>query len=267
MIAALARPPVARLARGGRAWIGVGAWTALALAVAFTARAQRAAHGADHVLVETYGALVLPLVAYVVVGAVVASRSLRASTEALVALGAAPARAAFAAVAVGAVASAALGAGLGGIVALVAHGISDPPIWHDAALSAYAGALGGAAYAAWFSLGASFGRRGGGRALFLLADWVLGAAASGAGAAACPRGHLRNLLGGVPPMDLSQRASALALVALALACGLAAVRRARTSPSKRGPTERLQTTGYSRRENRAASSEASPVCPVSGCSL
>lgn len=226
MIRTLAQPPIARLARRPRAWIAVAAWGALALAFAIAARQQRAAHGADHVLVDTYGALVLPLVAYLIVGATLGSQSLRASIAPVVGFGAAPARAAAATIGVAASASAALGGVLGAAVALVAHGISDPPLWRDAIVTAYAGGLGGIAYAAWFSLGASFGRRGLGRAGLLIADWVLGAT-SGAGALLTPRGHLRNLLGGVPPMDLPQRASAFALVAIALLCGAFALLKAR----------------------------------------
>ena len=226
MIAPLARPPMARLLRGPRAWIAVSAWCALAVAFALAARQQGAARGADHVLIDTYGALVVPLLAYVIVGTAVASQSLRASTASLVAFGAPPARAAAAAIAVAAASSALVCALVGAAVALLAHGIADPPRGHDALASAYAGALGGVAYAAWFSLGASFGRRGGGRGALLVLDWILGAT-GGAGALVTPRGHLRNLLGGVPPMDLSQRASAVALAVLTLLCTLVAMRRSR----------------------------------------
>jgi hypothetical protein len=144
----------------------------------------------------------------------------------MVAFGAQPARAAAASIAVAAACCAVVGAGVAAIVAVVAHGIADPPRLHDATVSAYVGALGGAAYAAWFSLGASFGRRGGGRVALLVVDWILGAN-GGAGALLSPRGHVRNLLGGAAPMDLSQRASAAVLVILAIACALVAIRRAR----------------------------------------
>ncbi len=226
MIAALARPPLARLLRGPRAWFGVAAWCALAFVFAMAARARGSAHGADHVLVDTYGALALPLLSYVIVGATVASQSLRASTASLVSFGAQPTRAAAAAIAVAAMSCAVVGAFVAAAVAVLAHGIADPPRWHDAAASAYVGALGGAAYATWFSLGASFGRRGGGRVVLLLVDWILGATSSAA-ALVTPRGHLRNLLGGAPPMDLSQRASVAALAVLAIACALLAIRRSR----------------------------------------
>jgi hypothetical protein len=226
MIAALARPPLARIVRGPRVWIAVTAWCGLALVIAEVARRSGAVHGADHVLVDTYGALVVPLIAYVVVGAAVAAQSLRGSTTPLVAFGAAPMRAAMATLAVVVVLCAVSCGLVGAAVATVAHGMSDPPRLRDALTSAYAGALGGGAYAAWFALGASFGRRGGGRSIFLVIDWIAGAT-TGAGAVATPRAHLRNLLGGVPPMNLPERASAAALLALALLCALLAMRRSR----------------------------------------
>jgi hypothetical protein len=226
VIAALARLPMARLLRTPRVWAAVGAWCVLAFVFATAAREQGAVHGADHVLVDTFGALVLPLLAYVIVGGAVAAQSLRGSVVPLVAFGGSPARAAAASIAVAAAGTAAIGALVAAGVALVAHGIADPPATRDALTSAYAGAVGGAAYAAWFSLGATFGKRGGGRTALLVIDWILGMT-SGAGAVLTPRGHVRNLLGGVPPLDLPQRASVAALAVLALLCALAAMRRAR----------------------------------------
>lgn len=226
MIGAMARPSLARLARRPRTWLTVGAWYALAVAVALTAHSRSAAHGADHVLIATYGAYVLPLLAYGLVGALVGWQSLRSSAAPAVAFGAPPVRAASAVVAVAAGACMAAGALLAAAVAVVAHGVDDPPLVRDALVSAYAGVLGGAAYGAWFSLGAAFGRRGGGRSLFLVVDWVLGAT-RGAGALVTPRGHVRSLLGGAGPMDLSQRTSAIALVVLALVAAALAARRAR----------------------------------------
>jgi hypothetical protein len=226
VIAALTRPSVARLLRGPRAWFGVAAWCALAVAFAMAARTRGSAHGADHVLIDTYGALALPLLAYVIVGAIVGSQSLRMSTASLVAFGAQPMRAAAASIAVAVAGCAVVGAVVAAAVAAVAHGIADPPRLHDAATSAYVGALGGTAYAAWFALGASFGRRGGGRVALLVVDWILGATGSAA-ALLTPRAHVRNLLGGVPPMDLSQRASAAVLALLAIVSALIAIRRSR----------------------------------------
>jgi hypothetical protein len=233
VIAALARPPLARLLRTPRSLLTLGAWCLLAVGFAIAARASGSSHGADHALVGAYGALVLPLLAHALVGAVVGSsssnaRSLAASTAPLVSFGASPARAAAVAVGVAVVACAALGAVLAAAVALLAHGADDPPAAADALASAYAGLLGGAAYAAWFAAGASFGRRGTGRTVLLVVDWLLGAG-HGAVALVTPRAHLRNLLGGDAPMGLSGRASTAVLVALAVVCAALAVRRARSA--------------------------------------
>ncbi len=228
MIAVLSKPPAARLFRGRRVWLVVAAWSALALAVAGALRSDASSEGASRVLLGVYGGLALPLMTYALVGATLGPRSLAASTRQLTIFGAPPARTAAVALAV-AMAACTLASGvLAAILAVVAHGSADPPILRDAFTSAYAGGLGGAAYAGWFGLGASFGRRGGGRTVFLAADWILGVT-RGAGALPVPRAHLRNLLGGAPPMNLPERTSALALLVLAGGClALASLRARRT---------------------------------------
>jgi len=90
VIAALARPSLARVFRTPRALLALGAWGVLALGFALAARSRGSANGADHVLVGAYGALILPLLAYTLVGAVLGARSLAASTAPLVGFGAAP---------------------------------------------------------------------------------------------------------------------------------------------------------------------------------
>jgi hypothetical protein len=211
--------------RTPRLWVSLAAWSALAFAFAVAARSAGSLRGPDYVLAGMYGALVVPFVAYVLVGAVLGGRSLRASTEPLASFGATPARAAGVTVLVAAGACALLCGSLGAVLALIAHDSAYPAPLRDALASGYAGALGGGAYATWLSLGASFGRRGGGRVAWLAIDWLLGAS-QGASALFTPRGHLRNLMGGAPPMDLSERASAAALFALAAVCTLWAMRRA-----------------------------------------
>jgi hypothetical protein len=225
MIAPLARPALAQMLRTPRLWASLTAWGALALAFAVAARTGGSLRGTDYVLSGVYGALVVPFIAYVLVGAVLGGRSLRASTEPLASFGARPARAAGITVLVSAAACALLCAALGAVLALVAHDAAYSAPVRDAVASGYAGALGGGAYATWLSLGASFGRRGGGRVVWLAIDWLLGTN-QGASALFTPRGHLRNLMGGAPPMDLSERASAAALLALAAVCTLWAARRA-----------------------------------------
>ncbi len=228
MIAALARIPATRLTRTPRAWLGAVAWVAIGVAMAVTTRMGGAPNGADHVLVGALGALVLPLLAFAVVGGVLGGTSLRNAVAPAVSFGASPASTALVTVTLALVVTTVLSASLSGVVAVVAHGIDDPPLSRDVVASMYAGALGGAAYAALFSMGASMGRRGGGRALLLVVDWVLGSNRTVL-ALVTPRAHLRNLLGGAPPYALAERTSAVLLVVLALLFVLVAVRRTRTA--------------------------------------
>ncbi len=222
----LATAPALRLLRARSLWLALAGWGALAVAVAGAARSSDTPLGATHVLLGIFGRVVLPLLTYAIVGAAVGPRSLRASVDPLVAFGASPVTAALGVIAVAAIASAACGAALAAAVAAMAHGPGDPSRAYDAAASAYAGSLGAAAYAALFTLGTAFGRRGGGRSVLLFADALLGAQI-GAPALLVPRGHLRNLLGGAPPMNLPERASAVALVLLAVAFTALALRRVR----------------------------------------
>jgi hypothetical protein len=106
---------------------------------------------------------------------------------------------------------AALAASIG---AIVAHDPSAPPLAVDAATCAWIGALAGSAYAALFALGSTFGARGGGRYGALVLDFVVGGM-PGFAALLAPHAHARNLLGGEPPLALSQPASAAILIALA----------------------------------------------------
>jgi hypothetical protein len=225
VIAVLARPSVARVFGTPRAWMTLGAWCVLALGFALAARSRGAANGADHVLVGAYGALILPLLAYSLVGAVVGGRSLGAATVPLVRFGAAPGTVAAVTVAFAVTTGVVVGAAMAAVVAVVAHGVGDPPLATDALESAYAGALGGGAYVAWFAMGASFGKRGGGRTALLVLDWILGLG-RGAVAVLVPRAHVRSLLGGTGPLEWSGRASAVALVVIAMVCAAIAFRRA-----------------------------------------
>jgi hypothetical protein len=226
VIAALLRPTVARLCRTSRTRLVVGAWCAVGIAFAVGARARALGHGADQVLVGGYGELVLPLLCYSLVGAALQTRSLSKSIAPLVALGAVPARAAAVGVAISFCACALVGSLLAAASTLIAHGSADPPLSHDVLASAYAGALGGAAYGSWFVFGASFGAAGLGRTLFLALDWLLDAL-GGAAALVTPRSHVRNLLGGLPPMEWPERWSAFALLGLTIGYALISVYRVR----------------------------------------
>ncbi len=224
MIPAALGLPLARLVRTPRAWPPLALWIAVAVGAAFVERARAGPHGADHALLETFGAVALPLLAYAFVGAVVGSDGLGQASRALVAFGALPRDVALGGIAVATVSTALTSAALGAVVTLVAHGAGDPPLAHDVITSAWIAAVGGVAYAALFALGSTLGRRGGGRSVVLVLDWLLGSG-SGVAALLTPRAHVRSLLGGDAPIALSAAASALTLVALAALFTALAVRR------------------------------------------
>jgi hypothetical protein len=223
-IAALAFPVVMRLVRSPRAPLAFGACAVVCAALAVAARAHGSADAADHLLIGVFGGYALPLLAYALVGTAIGSRSLAASGAPLTAFGASPVRVAVVTVLVAIAATAVASAIVAASVALLAHGPGDPPLARDALASAYAGCLGGVAYASLFSLGATFGKRGGGRATLLVIDWFLGG--TDGLSLPLPRGHVRNVLGGAAPLEWSQRASASALAVLAVAYAVAAVIRA-----------------------------------------
>jgi hypothetical protein len=164
------------------------------------------------------------LLAYAVVGASLGGGSLAAAIAPVVTFGASRRRAALATLLTATLGCAAAAAVLAAMVAAVAHGEGDPPRLRDAVTSAYAGMLGGAAYASWYALGATFGRRGGGRVALLVLDFIAGG--EGVPALATPRAHVMNLLGGAPVMGWPERASAVALVLMTLLFGAVATYRA-----------------------------------------
>jgi hypothetical protein len=212
MTLVLARIPALRLLRTPRAWLAIVAWALLAIVVALSTRASGSTSGADHVMRGTFAFLVLPLVAYGVVGATLGGAGLRRGIRGVVSLGAAPRTAALATVLV-AMATAAVLCGLLAVaVCALAHGPQDPPLAADLIASLWVSALGGAAYAAYFSMGSAIGK-GAMRGVFLALDWIIGGGA-GVGALITPRGHVTALLGGPLCADLSLRASSVMLVVL-----------------------------------------------------
>ncbi|MBX3186355.1 MAG: hypothetical protein KF819_05035 [Labilithrix sp.] len=215
MTLTLARVPALRLIRTPRAWLSVFVWTVIAIASAVVVKSQGSTTGADHVMRGAFGVVVLPLVAYGIVGSALGGAGLRRGIRGVVALGAAPRPAALATILV-ALASAALVCSLlAGLVCVLAHGAQDPPLSRDLPTSIWIGALGGAAYAAYFSAGSAIGK-GAMRGVFLAFDWIVGAGA-GVGSVFVPRGHVTSLLGGSLAADLSQRTSSVFLAVICAA--------------------------------------------------
>lgn len=211
---ALARLPVARLLRTPRAWLPMLGWTTLAVGATFITRNAGGA-SADRAILGVFGPFVLPLLAYGIVAATFNGQRVGTAGAPLRAYGAAGGRVAMISALVAMAATALLGAILAPSLILLGHSAFDPPLAQDALTSAWIGALAGATYASFFTLGACFGKNGGGRGVFLFVNWVLGAG-KGASALFVPYGHVRSLLGGDPVLSLSQRGSAIGLAVVAV---------------------------------------------------
>jgi len=186
--------------------------------------ARRSGGGAGNALSSWFAGIVLPFLCFGIVRGALGGDGLARSTRALVAFGASPVKVAFGSIGAGVAISATLAAVLGLLVAVIAHGASDPRLAGDALTTAWVSGLGGATYAALFALGGSFGKRGGGRAVALAVDWILGQGGAVTGVVT-PRAHLRSLLGGEAVASLSGTWSALALVALTFVFAMWAARR------------------------------------------
>ncbi|WP_394823291.1 hypothetical protein [Pendulispora albinea] len=229
----LARVPLARFTNAPRAWLSIALWSAFAIVSALAARQPGGGSGADRILLGAFGNVVAPLLAFAAVGSALGGEGLKEAIRPVVALGASPSRVALATVLTAMGVSAAVTGLVGGAAVAIA---GSPHLGADLVASLWIGALGGACYAAWFSLGATFGRGGGGRATFLVLDFLLGSSAgdtSSTIALFTPRGNLHNLLGGVAPDDVPQQVSSVALALLGGACLLLAARRANAASAKR----------------------------------
>jgi hypothetical protein len=104
-------------------------------------------------------------------------------------------------------------ASLGLLVALVAHSVVDPPLAADLMRSAWALGVAGGAYASLFLFAGSYGKRGGGAQLALMADFIFGGSDTGL-ARWLPRAHVQRVLGGDAIVDWSNNASMAALCAM-----------------------------------------------------
>jgi hypothetical protein len=221
-----ARIVVARLSRASSAF-GVAIALLAVIAGALLERLSGSRLATDRALTGVTLGLVLPLWAYGVVARALGGTRLDRAFSELARYGACRRRAAFGALLVLVALLAVAGALVAALAVIVTRAPADPVLVRDLATSTWIGALGGASYAAWFVLGSSFGRNGGGRSWALIIDWVLGAGAS-AMALPWPRGHLENLLGGEPVLGMPQWSATIALVVLGLVYSLLAIYR---SPS------------------------------------
>lgn len=211
MTLTLARAPMARLLRTPRAWWPVVGWGLFVVLHALSVRTGGTTNGTDQMMRGAFAFLVLPLVSYSLVGASFEG-GLKKSVRSLVLLGAAPRKAALASTLVTVSAAALVSAVLAAVVSVLAHGATDPPLAVDLPASFGTGLLGGATYAAYFSVGSAVGK-GSMRGFLLGVDWLFGSG-SGLLAMLTPRGHVTSLLGGPLCADLPPRLSSVVLLLL-----------------------------------------------------
>jgi hypothetical protein len=182
-------------------------------ALAVLERRGGASGAADGALEGPTFGFALPILAYLLSERACDGERLDHSVNAVARYGA-DRRAALLGVLLVCAASTALAAVVLTVAALLgAHSPSDANFARDLGVSVVIAALCGAVYALWFGAASLFGKRGAGRKWALILDFVLGAGSS-ALAAPWPRGHARNLLGGMPVLDMSQSAAWLALFAI-----------------------------------------------------
>ena len=187
------------------------------MVAALLERRVSAARAADHALTGATFGLALPLLAYFTVACATGRARLDAALGELGRHGVHRRLGAAGLAGTTAALLAPTGALLACTAVLFTRGLSDPRLLSDLSTSAWLGVLGAICYAAWFALGSLFGAAGGGRTFVLLLDWVLGSGVT-ALAMPCPRGHLRNLLGAEPVMQMPQWSALLAVGLLTVAC-------------------------------------------------
>ena len=201
--------------------LGVG----LVIVGAVIERRVGAAGAVDRALAGTFG-LVIPLVSFGVTAEAAGRGHLCDGLWPVARYGVARRGVALGVIAMAILFSAALAAAFAvGSVAL-ARGPGEPPFLRDAFQCAWIAAFSASAYAAWFSLGATFFRRGRGIWVPLVVDFLAGGSTGLAGAV-LPRGNAQSLLGGAAPMHLPQAASSGILLGSAVVLTMIAALRCR----------------------------------------
>ncbi|MGK4005946.1 hypothetical protein WMF31_25215 [Sorangium sp. So ce1036] len=211
--------------RARRPLLSLGLGLSLAIAAAVIEVSFGSSGAVDRALLATFR-LILPLTLFALAADAARRTTLRDAAWPAARFGAPSHHVALGIALATALAGALVGALLALAVVVIARSPGDAPFVRDVLISGWVGALTGAAYAGWFSFGATFLRHGRGRFVLLAADFLLGGSAGVAGAL-LPRGHAVNLLGGPAPLGLGQPASAGLLALSALFLVLASAARSR----------------------------------------
>jgi hypothetical protein len=209
----------ARLARGhlltAASMVGLAGAIALAGVCSLLERASSVFAAADRALAGATCGLLLPLGVYLLVDRLCSGRRLDEALGVATRRGANGLASGLGALVVVATVSAGFACVLAFVSVLLARGGADPGWAADAARSMPIAALGSLAYVGLFAMGSEFGRQGQGRTVLLVADWLFGSGTSML-ALPWPRGHLRNLLGLEPVLDMSQPLASVLLWVLSV---------------------------------------------------
>jgi hypothetical protein len=186
------------------------------LGVALLERAQGRVGAADRALSGGAFGLALPLLCYFLVARVCASNGLNEAVLPLARHGMGRRQLIFGLALPPALLASAFGAVSGVAVVALTRGVSDTALLRDALTSLWIGAIAGPAYVVALVGASALGSRGQGRVWLLAGDFLLGAGSSLL-ALPWPKGHVRNLLGGDPVLELSQHGALLALLGMSFA--------------------------------------------------
>jgi len=193
-------------------------------AIGVLERQSDAVSAPDDALVGAVFGVALPLVAYLVSERACDGMRLDRSVDSLARYGT-NRKAALSGVLLVSTLSCALAGALLAVSALLgAHAPHSSTLLADLRASVGIALASGVVYALYFGAASLLGKRGGGRKWALIIDFVLGSGGS-ALATPWPRGHVRNLLGGQPVVELSQASAWLALALIGVACATLSVAR------------------------------------------
>ncbi|MEI9941196.1 MAG: hypothetical protein WDO69_28595 [Pseudomonadota bacterium] len=210
--------------RGASALVVLLLSCAALFAIAVMERESDAASAPDDVLRGAVFGMALPLLAYLVSERVCAGQRLERSVDGIARYGT-DRRAAVLGVLLASALCTAFASALITIAGLLgAHAPHSTSLASDLRTSVGIALIAGVVYSLYFGAASLLGKRGGGRKWALIIDFVLGAGASTL-AAPWPRGHVRNLLGGEPVIDLSQTSAWIALAVIGVACAALSVLR------------------------------------------
>jgi hypothetical protein len=203
--------------RGPSAALVLALCCAALFAISVLERQSDAASAPDDALGGAVFGIALPLTAYLVSERVCAGERLERSADGVARYGTNRRAALLGLLLASALCTALVGALMTIVALLGAHAPRSAALGADLRASVGIAAISGAVYALYFGAASLLGKRGGGRKWALIIDFVLGAGGS-ALAAPWPRGHVRNLLGGEPVVELSQPSAWVALGVIGGVC-------------------------------------------------